>query len=42
MGKHIVEIIEVKGRKFHIVPTRPKDKNTSWRPECSTELSQRI
>jgi hypothetical protein len=30
MGKHIEEIIEVKGRKFHIVPTRPEDKNTSW------------
>ena len=27
---HTPEIIEVKGRKFHIVPTRPKDKNTSW------------
>jgi hypothetical protein len=30
MGKHIVEIIEIAGRVFHIIPTRPEDKNTSW------------
>jgi hypothetical protein len=27
---HTPETVEVKGRKFHIVPTRPEDKNTSW------------
>ena len=25
-----IEVIEIKGRRFHIVPTRPADKNTSW------------
>lgn len=25
-----VEVIELKGRVFHIVPTRPEDKDTSW------------
>lgn len=24
MGKHIEETVEVKGRKFHIVPARPE------------------
>jgi len=27
---HATEIIEVKGRKFHIIPTRPNEKDTSW------------
>lgn len=37
---HIPEIVEIYGRKFHIIPTRPDDKNTSWtfREEVSGEL----
>lgn len=37
---HVVEIVEIAGRKFHIVPTRPDDKDTSWTflEEISGEL----
>jgi hypothetical protein len=37
---HIVEIVEISGRKFHIYPTHPDDKNTSWTflEEVSGEL----
>ena len=37
---HVTEIIEIYGRKFHIYPTRPDDKNTSWTflEEVSGEL----
>ena len=37
---HVTEIVEIYGRKFHIIPTRPDDKNTSWtfREEVSGEL----
>jgi hypothetical protein len=27
---NVVEVLELKGRVFHIVPTRPEDKDTSW------------
>ena len=26
---HIVDIVEISGRKFYIYPTHPDDKNTS-------------
>ena len=37
---HAPEIIEIKGRKFHIIPTHPEDKDTSWtfREEVNGEL----
>lgn len=37
---HISEIVEIYGRKFHIIPSRPDDKDTSWtfREEVSGEL----
>ena len=27
---HAPEIIEIKGRKFHILPESPSDKDTAW------------
>lgn len=37
---HVTEVVEISGRKFHIIPSYPEDKNTSWTflEEVSGEL----